>query len=66
MSPSNTRVDPLHARKMCARLQAATSGVRPILLRRELGVGHGGKAVWREVDLAADQLAFFTAHLTPA
>jgi len=29
-------------------------------------VGHAGKAVSREVDLAADQLAFFTAHLARA
>ena len=62
----DTRVDTLHARKMCARLQAATAGSRPVLLRRELGVGHAGKAVSREVGLAADQLAFFAAHLTPA
>ncbi len=62
----DTRVDTLHARKMCARLQAATSGARPILLRRERGVGHAGKAVSREVALAADQLAFFAAQLRPA
>ncbi len=59
----DTRVDTLHARKMCARLQAATAGTRPVLLRREPGVGHAGKAVSREVGLAADQLAFFTAQL---
>ena len=32
---SDTRVDALHARKMAARLQAATKGKRPILLRLE-------------------------------
>ena len=32
---SDTRVDPLHARKMCAALQAATSASRPIVFRRE-------------------------------
>jgi prolyl oligopeptidase len=62
----DTRVDTLHARKMCARLQAATSGTRPILLRRETGVGHAGKAVSREAGLFADQLAFFAAQLRPA
>ncbi len=62
----DTRVDTLHARKMCARLQAATAGDRPILLRRELGVGHAAKAVSREVGLATDQLAFFAATLGPA
>ena len=39
---SDTRVDPLHARKMCAALQHATAGepaTRPVLLRRETDVG---------------------------
>ena len=38
---SDTRVDALHARKMAARLQAATSSERPILLRLESQAGHG-------------------------
>ncbi len=62
---SDTRVDPLHARKMCAALQHATAGdpdTRPILLRRETDVGHGARSVSRTVDLAADQLAFLAAH----
>jgi prolyl oligopeptidase len=59
---SDTRVDPLHARKMCAALQAATSGDRPIVLRRESDVGHGARAVSRTVDLSADTLAFLAAH----
>jgi prolyl oligopeptidase len=60
----DSRVDPLHARKMCAALQWATIGdpvARPVLLRREQGVGHGARAVRRSVELAADQLAFL-AH----
>jgi prolyl oligopeptidase len=60
----DTRVDPLHARKMCALLQEATAGDRPILLRRETGVGHAGRAISRDVDLAADELAFFAAQLS--
>jgi prolyl oligopeptidase len=36
------RVDPMHARKMAAELQAATSGPHPILLRVESQSGHGG------------------------
>jgi prolyl oligopeptidase len=59
----DTRVDPMHARKMCAALQHATSGNRPILLRREKDVGHGARALSRSVDLAADTLAF-TARWT--
>ena len=38
---SDGRVDPLHARKMAARLQAATSSDEPILLRLETKAGHG-------------------------
>jgi len=38
---SDTRVDPLHARKMAARLQEATSSGLPVLLRIETNVGHG-------------------------
>ena len=38
---TDTRVDPLHARKMAARLQAATSSDKPILLWVEKQAGHG-------------------------
>jgi len=58
----DSRVDPMHARKMCAALQAATSGTRPILLRHEGGVGHGSRSAGRAVDLAADMLTFLAAH----
>jgi prolyl oligopeptidase len=58
---SDTRVDPLHARKLAAALQAATGGEAPIVLRRETSVGHGARAVSRTVGLAADQLAFLAA-----
>jgi prolyl oligopeptidase len=62
---SDTRVDPMHARKMCAALQHATSARlpdRPILLRRESQVGHGARAVSRSVRLSADTLAFLARH----
>lgn len=59
---SDTRVDPLHARKMCASLQAATGSGRPVLLRRESEVGHATRARSRAVALAADMLAFLAAH----
>jgi prolyl oligopeptidase len=64
---SDTRVDPLHARKLAAALQHATTAPAPIVLRREVSVGHGARAVSRTVGLAADQLAFLAAHtgLTP-
>jgi prolyl oligopeptidase len=59
---SDTRVDSLHARKMCAALQAATAGPKPIVLRRESDVGHGARAVSRSVDLSADTLGFLATN----
>ena len=58
----DTRVDPLHARKMCAALQHATAGTRPVLLRRERDVGHGARALSRSVALTADTLSFAAHH----
>jgi prolyl oligopeptidase len=60
---SDTRVDPMHAYKLCAALQYATSADdRPILLRAEDQVGHGARAVSRTVDLQADALAFVARY----
>jgi prolyl oligopeptidase len=59
----DTRVDPLHARKMCAAMQAVAGAGRPVLLRREVGVGHASRSVSRVVELAADRLAFFATTL---
>jgi prolyl oligopeptidase len=62
---SDTRVDPLHARKMCAALQHATSApfpTHPVLLRRETDVGHGARSISRTVALAVDQLSFLASH----
>ena len=61
---SDTRVDPLHARKMCAALQHASpvAGHRPVLLRRETDVGHGARSVSRSIALGVDQLSFLAAH----
>jgi prolyl oligopeptidase len=63
---NDTRVDPLHARKLCAEMQQATSapiGERPILVRREAEVGHSSRSVSRSVALTAEQLAFLAHHL---
>jgi prolyl oligopeptidase len=57
----DSRVDPFHARKMCAALQWASRGTRPVLLRHEGDVGHAAKAASRSVRLAADMLAFLAA-----
>ena len=56
---SDTRVDPLHARKMTALMQAATSSGRPILLHYSLSGGHSaGVSVEQKVQDDADQLTF--------
>ena len=59
---SDSRVDPLHAYKMCAALQHATASDRPVLLRSEGQVGHGARAVSRAAALAGDMLAFAARH----
>jgi prolyl oligopeptidase len=61
---NDTRVDPVHAYKMAAALQHATSSGpdRPVLLRAEDQVGHGARAVSRTAELAGDTLAFAARH----
>jgi prolyl oligopeptidase len=56
----DSRVDPLHARKMAARLQAAASEASgPILLRIETEAGHGqGKPRHKVLDESADIWSF--------
>ncbi len=56
---SDTRVDPLHARKMTALMQAASSSGRPILLHYSITGGHSaGVSVEQKIQDDADQLAF--------
>ena len=56
---SDTRVDPMHARKMAARLQAATASGRPVLLRLESRAGHGaGKPLSKVLDELTDTWTF--------
>jgi prolyl oligopeptidase len=55
---SDSRVHPLHARKMAAALQHATSSDRPVLMRLERDVGHGARSVTRTAHSVADTLAF--------
>jgi prolyl oligopeptidase len=56
---SDSRVDPLHARKMAAAMQAATSSGKPILLRVEGKAGHGqGKPVSKVAEEVAEEWSF--------
>ncbi len=60
---NDTRVDPLHARKMAALLQAANGGDKPILLHYDTEGGHsGGLPVAKQVETIADELAFLAAN----
>jgi prolyl oligopeptidase len=61
---SDTRVDALHARKMAARLQAASPSGRPVLLRLEAKAGHGaGKPRGKVVEEVTDVYAFVFREL---
>jgi len=62
---SDTRVDPMHARKMAARLQEATRGDgRPVLLRIESRAGHGaGKPLAKQLDEQTDIYSFLFDQL---
>jgi prolyl oligopeptidase len=56
---SDTRVDPLHARKMTPLMQAASTSGRPILLHYSVKSGHSaGVSAAQLIDDYADQLAF--------
>jgi len=61
---SDSRVDPLHARKMAARLQAASASGRPVLLRLEARAGHGaGKPLAKVLDELTDTWTFIWHEL---
>jgi prolyl oligopeptidase len=64
---SDDRVDPLHARKYVAAMQAATADPGPVLLRVERDAGHGGPdSLPQVIDATAHLLGFFVAQLEPA
>jgi len=56
---SDTRVDPLHARKMTALVQADNANDRPILLHYQTISGHSaGVSITQAINDTADELAF--------
>jgi len=62
----DTRVAPLHARKMAARLQAAASSEpgRPILLQYDTKSGHsGGRPLNKQIEEDTDILSFLSLEL---
>ncbi len=61
---NDPRVDPFHSRKMTARLQAATSSDRPILLRASNDTGHGmGTPLAAEIAESTDIYTFLLHEL---
>jgi len=63
---SDDRVDPMHARKFAAELQADSVG-GPVLLRIEKNAGHGGADMVKSiVESVADELAFALAEIRSA
>jgi prolyl oligopeptidase len=65
---TDDRVTPGHAKKLAARLQAATGGDAPILLRVETKAGHGGgKPTSKRIEEAADiwTFLFWRLGVTP-
>jgi prolyl oligopeptidase len=60
----DTRVDPLHARKMAALLQASTASGRPVLLRYDTKSGHSaGLPLDRQIEDLSDEMAFLVWQL---
>jgi len=63
---SDSRVDPMHARKMAAAMQGATTSGKPIVLRVETKAGHGmGKPTAKVADQLACELAFIEEESRP-
>jgi len=61
---SDTRVAPLHARKMTALMQAATGSDRPVLLKYDTKSGHsGGTPVDQQIEDQTDIFAFLMWQL---
>ncbi len=64
---SDTRVAPLHARKMTALMQADNASDKPILLHYETTTGHsGGTPVGKQIDNTTDELNFLMWQLKMA
>ncbi|HEY1768449.1 MAG TPA: prolyl oligopeptidase family serine peptidase [Terracidiphilus sp.] len=62
----DTRVDPLHARKMTALLQAESKSGRPILLHYSTSGGHSaGVSVDQQIQDYADELTFLWTETGP-
>jgi prolyl oligopeptidase len=61
---SDTRVAPLHARKMAALMQASADPANPVLLHYDTKAGHsGGTPVSKQIEDLTDELSFLMWRL---
>jgi prolyl oligopeptidase len=61
---SDTRVDPAHARKMTALMQADNASANPIMLRYDTRGGHSGIGnIGKSIDQTLDQISFLAARI---
>jgi len=61
---ADTRVAPLHARKMAALLQAKTGSDEPVLLKYDTKTGHsGGMPVEKQIEDSTDAFSFLFRQL---
>ena len=61
---SDTRVAPLHARKMAAMLQSVKENPNPVLLKYDTEAGHAGTLpLSRQIDNLTDELSFLVWQL---
>jgi prolyl oligopeptidase len=61
---NDARVDPMHSRKMTARLQAANASGTPILLRTSASSGHGlNTSLSEQIEEYVDVFAFLLDQL---
>lgn len=60
---NDPRCPPWHGRKLAARMQQATTGDLPILLRVREGAGHGAIGHDEQTRQSAEVLAFFAEYL---
>src|SRR5262249_915620 len=61
---SDTRVAPLHARKMAALMQASNGSDKPIVIHYDTKAGHsGGTPASKEIDNITDEMSFLMWQL---
>jgi prolyl oligopeptidase len=61
---NDPRGPPWQAAKMAARLQAATTSGKPVLLRVDYDSGHGGSTATQSYEGLADEQAFLLSQFT--